>query len=100
MRVMHVDLDYVYDKDPAQQKRNIDKLIQRVYDMRISHVFLQAYADPQGDGNIRELYFPNRWLPMRADLFNYISAVTNAGRGDGVCPMPVLAFDPTLPSHA
>ncbi|MCV5720642.1 poly-beta-1,6-N-acetyl-D-glucosamine N-deacetylase, partial [Escherichia coli] len=39
MRVMHVDLDYVYDKDPAQQKRNIDKLIQRVYDMRISHVF-------------------------------------------------------------
>ena len=73
MRVMHVDLDYVYDKDPAQQKRNIDKLIQRVYDMRISHVFLQAYADPKGDGNIRELYFPNRWLPMRADLFNYIS---------------------------
>ena len=47
MRVMHVDLDYVYDKDPAQQKRNIDKLIQRVYDMRISHVFLQAYADTQ-----------------------------------------------------
>src|SRR5690606_34288572 len=73
MRVMHIDLDYVYDKDPEQQRKNIDKLIQRVYDMRISHVFLQAYADPQGDGNIRELYFPNRWLPMRADLFNFIS---------------------------
>ena len=94
MRVMHVDLDYVYDKDPAQQKRNIDKLIQRVYDMRISHVFLQAYADPQGDGNIRELYFPNRWLPMRADLFNYISWQLQTRAGVTVYAwMPVLAFD-------
>ncbi len=95
MRVMHVDLDYVYDKDPAQQKRNIDKLIQRVYDMRISHVFLQAYADPKGDGNIRELYFPNRWLPMRADLFKlYLLAVTNAGRGDGICLDAGTGFRP------
>lgn len=94
MRVMHVDLDYVYDKDPAQQKRNIDKLIQRVYDMRISHVFLQAYADPKGDGNIRELYFPNRWLPMRADLFNYISWQLQTRAGVTVYAwMPVLAFD-------
>lgn len=94
MRVMHVDLDYVYDKDPAQQKRNIDKLIQRVYDMRISHVFLQAYADPQGDGNIREVYFPNRWLPMRADLFNYISWQLQTRAGVTVYAwMPVLAFD-------
>lgn len=94
MRVMHVDLDYVYDKDPAQQKRNIDKLIQRVYDMRISHVFLQAYADPKGDGNIREVYFPNRWLPMRADLFNYISWQLQTRAGVTVYAwMPVLAFD-------
>lgn len=94
MRVMHVDLDYVYDKDPTQQKRNIDKLIQRVYDMRISHVFLQAYADPKGDGNIRELYFPNRWLPMRADLFNYISWQLQTRAGVTVYAwMPVLAFD-------
>ena len=94
MRVMHVDLDYVYDKDPAQQKRNIDKLIQRVYDMRISHVFLQAYADPQGDGNIREVYFPNRWLPMRADLFNFVSWQLQTRGGVKVYAwMPVLAFD-------
>ena len=94
MRVMHVDLDYVYDKDPAQQKRNIDKLIQRVYDMRISHVFLQAYADPKGDGNIREVYFPNRWLPMRADLFNFVSWQLQTRGGVKVYAwMPVLAFD-------
>ncbi|MBV7404665.1 poly-beta-1,6-N-acetyl-D-glucosamine N-deacetylase PgaB [Enterobacter sp. ENT03] len=94
MRVMHIDLDYVYDKDPEQQRKNIDKLIQRVYDMRISHVFLQAYADPQGDGNIRELYFPNRWLPMRADLFNFISWQLQTRGGVNVYAwMPVLAFD-------
>lgn len=76
------------------KKRNIDKLIQRVYDMRISHVFLQAYADPKGDGNIRELYFPNRWLPMRADLFNYISWQLQTRAGATVYAwMPVLAFD-------
>ena len=70
---MHVDLDYVYDPDPAQQTQNINRLIQRVYDMKISHVFLQAFADPQGDGRIKALYFPNRRLPVRADLFNFVS---------------------------
>ncbi len=29
--VMQRRSDYVYDKDPAQQKRNIDKLIQRAW---------------------------------------------------------------------
>lgn len=94
MRVMHIDLDYVYDKDPVQQRKNIDVLIQRVYDMRITHVFLQAYADPKGDGNVRELYFPNRWLPMRADLFNYIAWQLQTRAGVSVYAwMPVLAFN-------
>lgn len=94
MRVMHVDLDYVYDPNPVQQTKNIDKLIQRVYDMRISHVFLQAYADPKGDGNIHELYFPNRWLPMRADLFNFVSwQLQSRANVDVFAWMPVLAFD-------
>lgn len=44
VRVMHVDLDYVYDPDPAQQTKNINKLVQRVYDMKISHVFLRAFS--------------------------------------------------------
>lgn len=100
MRVMHIDMDYVYDKDPDQQRKNIDKLIQRVYDMRITHVFLQAYADPKGDGNIHELYFPNRWLPMRADLFNFVSWQLQTRAGVAVYAwMPVLAFDldPSIP---
>ena len=100
VRVMHVDLDYVYDPDPAQQTKNINTLIQRVYDMKISHVFLQAFADPQGDGRIRALYFPNRQLPVRADLFNFVSWQLQTRAGVKVFAwMPVLSFDldPALP---
>ena len=100
VRVMQVDLDYLYDPDVAQQTRNIDKLVQRVYDMKISHVFLQAFSDPQGDGNIKALYFPNRWLPVRADLFNFVSwQLQTRARVKVYAWMPVLAFDlaPSLP---
>lgn len=100
VRVMHVDLDYVYDPEPAQQTQNINRLIQRVYDMKISHVFLQAFADPQGDGRIKALYFPNRQLPVRADLFNFVSWQLQTRAGVKVFAwMPVLSFDldPALP---
>ncbi len=46
----------------------------------------------------RELYFPNRWPPMCADLFNYIPAVTNAGSVMVYARMPVLAdLDASIP---
>jgi biofilm PGA synthesis lipoprotein PgaB len=94
VRVMHVDLDYVYDRDPAQQTKNIDKLIQRVYDMKITHVFLQAFSDPLGDGTVKALYFPNRRLPVRADLFNFVAWQLQTRGGAKVYAwMPVLAFD-------
>ena len=64
MRVVHVDLDNVYDPDPAQQEINLGKLIQRMSDMGANTVFLQAFADPKGDGLVHSLYFPNRHLPM------------------------------------
>lgn len=70
MRVAHVDLDYVYDPDEAQQERNLGQLLDRIKTLEISHVFLQAFADPDGDGGAQSLYFPNRHLPVRADLFN------------------------------
>ncbi|KNC95048.1 poly-beta-1,6-N-acetyl-D-glucosamine N-deacetylase PgaB [Trabulsiella odontotermitis] len=99
-RVMHIDMDYVYDPDPAQQRKNVDKLIQRVFDMKITHVFLQAYADPDGSGTVKALYFPNRWLPVRADLFNFLSWQLQTRAGVKVYAwMPVLAFnlDSALP---
>ncbi len=73
LRVAHVDMDYLYDKDTEQTEKNIGLLIQRIKDMHISTVYLQAYADPDGDGNAEALYFPNRHLPVRQDLFNRVA---------------------------
>lgn len=70
VRAAQVDLDYVYDPDPEQQEANLGILLDRIQAMEITHVFLQAFADPDADGGAQALYFPNRYLPMRADLFN------------------------------
>lgn len=92
-RVLHVDLDHVYDSDPAQSARNLDALIERVASLGPSHVYLQAYADPDGDGVADALYFPNRHLPMRADLFNRVAWQLATRAGVQVFAwMPVLAF--------
>jgi biofilm PGA synthesis lipoprotein PgaB len=72
-KIMHVDLDYVYDADPEQQERNLGHLLDRIAVMGVNTVYLQAFADPDGNGSADAVYFPNRHLPMRADLFNRVS---------------------------
>lgn len=99
MRVAHVDLDYVYDADPAQMEANLGQLVQRIADMQINTVFLQAFADPTGDGLARSVYFPNRHLPMRADLFNRAAwQLKSRAFVDVYAWMPVLSFnlDPSI----
>lgn len=97
-RVMHVDLDYVFDTDRAQQKRNLDALITRVAASGATTVYLQAYSDPDGDGNADALYFPNRHLPMKEDLFAYTAAQLKNRAGVKVYAwMPMMAFKADLP---
>ena len=72
-KVMHVDLDYVYDADPAQQDRNLGHLLDRIEKMGVNTVYLQAFSDPDGNGSADAVYFPCRRLPMRADLFNRVA---------------------------
>lgn len=93
MRAMQVDLDAVYDADPAQQARNLDALIERVYQIKPSHVFLQAFADPDGNGSADALYFPNRHLPMRADLYARVAWQLRTRAGVKVFAwLPVLGY--------
>lgn len=94
LRVMHVDLDYVYDDDSEQMERNLGQLVQRVADMQVNTVFLQAFADPDGDGLVKSVYFPNRHLPVRADLFNRAAWQLRTRAFVHVYAwMPVLAFE-------
>lgn len=93
VRALQIDLDHVHDADPEQQARNLDALVQRVRDVRPSHVFLQAFADPDGDGAADALYFPNRHLPVRADLFNRVAWQLRTRAGVRVYAwMPVLGY--------
>ncbi len=94
VRVMHLDLDYVYDPDPGQQEKNLDNLLDRVKEMGVNTVYLQAFADPDGDGNTDALYFPNRHLPVRADLFNRVAWQLRTRTEVKVYAwLPVLAYD-------
>jgi poly-beta-1,6-N-acetyl-D-glucosamine N-deacetylase len=92
-RVMHVDLDYIYDPNPEQQEKNLSALLNRIVGLGVNTVFLQAFADQDGDGNARALYFPNRHLPMRGDLFNRVSWQIASRAGAKVYAwLPVLSF--------
>ncbi|MCF6211850.1 MAG: poly-beta-1,6-N-acetyl-D-glucosamine N-deacetylase PgaB [Gammaproteobacteria bacterium] len=94
VRVVHLDIDYVYDPDPKQQDENLSLLLDRIKALGVNTVYLQAYADPDGDGNADALYFPNRHLPMRADLFNRVAWQLRTRTGVQVYAwLPVLAFD-------
>lgn len=93
-RVVHVDLDYVYDPDKQQQRRNLDLLLDRIKEQGISTVYLQAYADSDGDGVAEALYFPNRHMPVREDLFNRVAwQLKKRSLVEVYAWMPVMAFD-------
>jgi poly-beta-1,6-N-acetyl-D-glucosamine N-deacetylase len=94
LRALRIDLDDVYDADPARQEANLSRLLDRVKAMGINTVFLQASADPGHTGMATALYFPNRRLPMRADLFNRASWQLRTRTGVAVfARLPLLSFD-------
>ena len=92
-RALQVDLDYVYDADPATQEANLSALLERVVRLHPSTVYLQAFADPDGDGIADAVYFPNRHLPMRADLFSRVAWQLRTRAHVAVYAwMPVIGF--------
>ncbi|QWF71408.1 poly-beta-1,6-N-acetyl-D-glucosamine N-deacetylase PgaB [Methylomonas paludis] len=98
LRVVHVDLDYIYDEDEAQTKRNLSALLDRIKTSGANTVYLQAYSDPDGDGNADQLYFPNRHLPVRRDLFNHVAWQLRAKAGVKVYAwMPIMAYKADVP---
>ncbi|MBS0193260.1 MAG: poly-beta-1,6-N-acetyl-D-glucosamine N-deacetylase PgaB [Proteobacteria bacterium] len=95
-KIMHIDLDYIYDPDPKQTEINLGHLLDRIVAMGANTVYLQAFADPDGNGAADAVYFPNRHLPMRADLFNRVAwqIATRTQVHHVYAWMPVLAWQP------
>jgi len=93
LRTVRVDLDDVYDADPVRQEANLSRLLDRVKAMGVNTVFLQASADPGHTGAPGALYFPNRRLPMRADLFNRVAWQLRTRTGVAVyARLPLFGF--------
>ena len=93
-RVVHVDLDTLYDSNEAQMWKNLDALIERIKSLAPTSVYLQAFADPDGDGTADAMYFENRHLPVRADIFSRVARQLHTRAGVNVYAwMPVLAYD-------
>jgi len=98
LRIAHVDMDFLYDKDSKQTERNIEAEIQRISNMHINTVFLQAYSDSDGDGNADALYFPNRHLPVKQDLFSHVAWQLKTRAGVNVYAwMPIFAYQNKFP---
>ncbi len=98
-RAVQVDMDYLYDASPARVNDNLGHLLDRIQALQVRTVYLQAFADPKGTGAIRQVYFPNPVLPMRADLFNRVAWQLRTRANVRVFAwMPLLAFQ--LPDKA
>lgn len=95
-KVAQIDLDYIYDKDPEQTEANLGRLLDRVQRLGINIVYLQAFADPDANGAADAVYFPNRHMPMRADLFNRVAwqLLTRTQVKRVFAWMPLLAWQP------
>ena len=42
-KIMHVDLDYIYDPDPQQQERNLGHLLDRINGMGVNTVYIPKF---------------------------------------------------------
>jgi len=93
-RIIQVDLDMIYDPDPVQTEENLGKFLDRIKDLRVTTVYLQAFSDDDANGNIHHVYFPNRVLPMKHDLFSRV-AYQLKGRAnvEVYAWMPMLSLD-------
>jgi biofilm PGA synthesis lipoprotein PgaB len=92
-RAVVVSLDDVYDPSPDVQEKKLGDLIERIYRLRPSSIYLQAFSDPTRSGLAQSLYFPNRHLPVRADLFSRAAWQLNTRADVAVYAwLPVLAF--------
>lgn len=96
IRSLRIDLDHIYDgTDNQQMERNIKKLVKRIGQYKINTVFLEAYDDDEGLGYAKSLYFPNRHLPMKADLLKRVIIALKKEHPtvDYYAWMPIIGFD-------
>ncbi len=94
MRTVFLDLNEIYDPNPKKQEENLGRILDQVKALNANTVYLQAFTDADGNGSADTLYFPNRHLPVRADLFSRVSWQLRTRTGVKVYAwLPVFAYD-------
>lgn len=96
INLMHIDLDYAFDNNKIQQNHNISALIKRIQQVQPNVIFLQAFADPDANGSADMVYFNNRHIKVRDDIFNDV--VTKIKQQTNVkfvfAWLPLIAWEP------
>mgnify|MGYP000249452159 FL=1 len=62
LRAAQIDIDALYDSLPEQFERNIDAAIDKMLANGFNTVFLQAFSDNDGDGNVDSVYFHTKQI--------------------------------------
>lgn len=99
LRVAQVDLDLLYDDNPAVFETNIATALATLKRSNVNTVFLQAFVDNNATGNAEEMYFSSRVSPTRKDVFDYATQKFHASRIQVYAWIPTLANQWLLKDH-
>ncbi len=91
LKTAQLDLDLLFHANPLELETNIDQAIDWLQRSQVNTVFLQAFADDQGDGNIRQVYFYTTAAPVKQDVFSHVTARLKAAGFQVYAWMPTLA---------
>lgn len=92
LRMAQIDLDNLIDPDANVLKRRILDLTEQLQASKIQLVALQAFADPDGDGNVDKVYFYNKEIPVAADAFNTVALNLQQQGFTVVAWLPTLTY--------
>lgn len=87
-----IDIDMIYDTLPEQFERNISAAIEKLNGMNVNTVFLQTFADEDGDGNVDEVYFHTDKMKVKADVFNHVTIKLKEAGFHVYAWMPILCY--------
>ena len=95
IRFVQFPLDSMAGLRGAELDRSLGELLGRIRQLGIETVVLPAFARPGASGRIEAVYFPNRSLPVRADLLNRVAwAVATRTRARVVAWLPLDGYAP------
>lgn len=93
---MPLNLASVIGSSADQTRANLSTAVERAVSAGVDTVYLSACTDENGDGAAESAFFPNRTLPMKADLLDHAASLLRYRGIEVVVVMPVLGIHPPV----